>query len=426
MWWLLILLLIPLLALAALTWILIPGISKYAARYYCGAIFASGRKPEDVAKDLYFSPVSLAKCSVNWAKKEVTGSVWGFGKRKARYVEGSGVKLIRGMKNEAKPISSHSKKAIIPHWPEEKNEALTAYLQPFSQTSVGRTHAAVVLHRGKLVAEVYAEGIGADSPLHSWSLTKSLMNALGGILVDQGRLSLDQTPGIPAWQQDARRDITVRHLLQMTSGLNWKETEKHFRQVSQMLFMQPDAVRYARSVRAAYAPGTHFAYASCNTNILSGLIRELFADDKTYLEFPQKVLFEPLGMNHSQMETDLSGNLVGSSFSMATARDWARFGQLYLQNGRIGDTQILSPEWIAFSKTPTKASGETYGAHFWLNTSGEFPDLPRDVYFASGFMGQRISIFPSQELVVVRMGLGFDSEFNPQAFLRGILDILKD
>ncbi|MCB9235176.1 MAG: serine hydrolase [Bacteroidia bacterium] len=428
MWWLLLFPLTLLLAVLAMAWILLPGISTYAARYYCGAVFISGRPLEEIKPDLFFKPISLAECEVDYKKMEVTASVWGLARRKARFVEGHGIKLLHGTPENLsnQPFITPSGEPTTPEsWPVALNPDLNDWLQTVVQPRPGQTHAVVVLHRGVLLGEAYAPGIRPETPLHSWSLTKSLMNALTGILVERGQLSLDQIPDIPAWKRDGRSEITVKNLLQMTSGLKWKETENHFLKVSRMLFLEKDAVRHARTVPLAYPPGSHFAYASCNTNVLSGMIRDLFADDQAYYDFPQKALFEPLGMHHTHIGTDPSGNLVGSSFSMGTARDWARFGQLYLNQGRVGERQLLSPEWIAFTRESSAAAGGKYGAHFWLNAGGEHPDLPREMYYAAGFLGQRISIFPTQELVVVRLGLSFEGQFDHNAFLKTVLQYVS-
>lgn len=424
MWWISIPILVLLLAIIGLAGFFFPGISNYAARYYCGAIFGSRREPEDIKHDLFFVPISWASCTVDREKKEVTASVWGFAKRKARYVEGHGIKLLVEGADIPRPVAQRVRVRKPKPWPIAVNESVNEWLLPYTKREVGKTLAVVVLHRGELVGEVYADGIDASTPLHSWSLTKSLMNALTGILVAKGDLALDQKPDIPGWSDDGRRDLTVQNLLQMDSGFNWKETEKDFLKVSRMLFLEQDVVTHSQAVPLAYTPGENWAYASCNTNVLSGMIRDLFPTEAAYHAFPRKALFMPLGMAQTAIHTDVAGNLVGSSFSMGTARDWAKFGQLYLNEGRVGETQLLPKDWVEFSRQSSPAAAGEYGAHFWLNASGTYPDLPRDLYFAAGFLGQRIAIFPSHELVIVRMGLSFRSQCDLNVMFRGVMDRL--
>ena len=220
-----------------------------------------------------------------------------------------------------------------------------------------RTRAIVVLRDGEIVAEQYAPGFSAATPLPAWSMTKSVLNALIGILVGEQRLSITDTALLPQWQPpDPRAAITLEDLLRMRSGLKFSEVYANFSSdVIEMLFNQPDAARYAARQPLDFAPGTTWSYASGTSNILSAIVRRVVGEPD-YWDWPRRVLFDPLGMPSAILEPDASGTFVCSSFMLATARDWARFGQLFLQDGVWNGQRILPDGWVSFSTTPTAQS----------------------------------------------------------------------
>jgi CubicO group peptidase (beta-lactamase class C family) len=297
-----------------------------------------------------------------------------------------------------------------------------------------RTRAVVILRDGKIVAERYAPGFDQDMPLPGWSMAKSVVNALVGILVGQGKLDLAAPAPVPEWQEigDPRREITLGQLMNMTSGLEFSEKASHpLSDVTKMLLTTPDAAAYAANKPLGAKPGTHWNYASGTTNIISRIIRVTLGESD-YRQFPRLALFEPLGMGSARFEADASGTFVGSSFLYATARDWAKFGQLYCQDGVWEGERMLPEGWVAQSTTPTlSASGQQYGAHFWLviqrenrHQSLEKP-LPADAFHAIGYEGQCVSIIPSLQLVVVRLGLTRKSSTWRQGhFLSLVIDAL--
>jgi CubicO group peptidase (beta-lactamase class C family) len=278
-----------------------------------------------------------------------------------------------------------------------------------------RTRAIVVVHDGSIVAERYATGYGPDAALPGWSMTKSTVNALVGVLVREGKLQLDSPLSVPEWSapDDPRRTITLRHLLQMASGLDFTESYGNpLGDVLWMLFGTGDAAGFAARKPIVTAPGKGWAYSSGTTNIVARALRQAVGGGEAdYLAFPRRALFEPLGMASAVIEPDASGTFVGSSFMFASARDWARFGLLYLQDGVRDGNRILPEGWVAFSTTPApSAPGGVYGAHFWLRLSTLYArsgneGLPRDAYHAVGHEGQLLTIIPSRRLVVVRLGL---------------------
>jgi len=177
----------------------------------------------------------------------------------------------------------------------------------------------------------------------------------------------------------------MHHLMQMSSGLKWGEIYTGLSDVTRMLSLEADMFQH--------------------TNIVAGLIKKQFASLEDYWTFPHTALFDKIGMHSAVMEPDAAGTFVGSSYCYATPRDWAKFGQLYLNDGLWEGERILPAGWVEYTYTPAKASENGYGAFFWLNQDGEMADVPKNTYSCQGFQGQRVFILPSQNLVVVRMGL---------------------
>lgn len=172
---------------------------------------------------------------------------------------------------------------------------------------------------------------------------------------------------------------------------------------------------------AEFEPNTHWNYSSGTTNLLSGILRKQFATQQEYLDFWYSALIDKIGMHSMLIETDLSGNYVGSSYGWATARDWAKFGLLYLHNGSWNGESILDPSWVRYAATPAVGSRGDYGAHFWLNAGKRYPDAPLDLYSCNGFQGQKIFIIPSHEMVIVRLGLKENEGLDLNVFLKEIL-----
>jgi CubicO group peptidase (beta-lactamase class C family) len=179
-----------------------------------------------------------------------------------------------------------------------------------------------------------------------------------------------------------------------------------------MLFIAEDMTKSQIIKPLVGKPNNTWNYSSGTTNLLSGILRKQFKTHQEYLDFWYSALIDKIGMNSMIVESDMAGNFVGSSYSWATTRDWAKFGLLYLHNGNWNGEQLFAPNWAKYVATPTNGSNGKYGAHFWLNANGDFPDVPRDFYRCSGYQGQMVAIFPSQDMVVVRMGLSEEFDFN--------------
>jgi CubicO group peptidase (beta-lactamase class C family) len=292
-----------------------------------------------------------------------------------------------------------------------------------------KTKAVVVVHEGTVIAERYADGIGVDTRLLGFSLTKSVINALIGILTQQGGTSPSLPAPVPEWRgaDDPRHEIEVEHLLRMTTGLALDETNSGFDPSSQMVYLQDDMAGFAATAALIAAPGTRWAYSSPSTQLLARIIRDITGGPEQALAFAWRELFNPLGMRSVTLEFDGAGTLQGSSYMLASARDWARFGLLYLNDGVIGGRRILHEDWVDFSAAATLDTD--YGAGFWTNPSEHQHakgrvrlGIPRDAFFASGDLGQRIVIMPSQRLVIVRLGDSVD----PTGDIRGLGRLVKE
>ena len=299
-----------------------------------------------------------------------------------------------------------------------------------------RTRAVLVLHDGAIVAERYAQGFGPDSALPGWSVTKSVLSALVGILVEEKRLSLEDKALLPEWRfpDDQRAAISVEDLLRMRSGLAFSEIYSDPRaDVTQMLYASSDMAAFAANKPLSAPPGTTWRYSSGTTNILSRIVRQTVGE-REYHAFPRRALFGPLGMNSAVLESDAAGTFVGSSYMFATARDWARFGQLYLEDGDWRGRRILPAGWVRFGATPTPQSPDgCYGAHWWLKVPRELGGeteaasrIPRDAFFGLGHEGQSLTVIPSRRLVVVRLGLSiYVDAWNHARFIAAVVQALS-
>jgi CubicO group peptidase (beta-lactamase class C family) len=294
----------------------------------------------------------------------------------------------------------------------------------FTRADLGTTLAAMVVDRGgSVVEERYGDGVEADTKLISWSTAKSITHALVGTLVDDGLVALDDDALFPQWADDARRTITVQHLLTMTDGLDFNEEyvdagESH---VIDMLFFagKDDVSEYACGRPLRYEPGAVWNYSSGTTNVLCALARDRAGDVAERL---RTRVFGPAGMDDAVATFDAAGTFVGSSFVHAPTRDFARFGAWYLRGG----DGALPEGWTQHAATATRCVPVTeafgYGAHWWLWRD---PVDPPGTFGAHGFEGQRIVVLPALDRVVVRLGKT-DAELVPNlnAELRNVIAAL--
>ncbi len=430
-----------------------PIISGYGAKQMCTCIFASGMDKEYLEKnELGDFPFTLATYKVDMKDSSVTGSVWGMAKKKAIYRKGIGATLI----NDVSEAELRSQVFNIPPHPALNTDTIPwpmgdklpdsfpsvvnkekllyavdkAFGEPFANKKV-RTRAIVVLYDGQLVAEKYAPGFNKDMPMYGWSMAKSFTAALVGTLVKQGKLDVTKPAPVPEWsdEKDPRHNITLENLLQQQSGLDFKEDYTGASDVTNMLYKEDDMAAFAAGHKLAHPPATVFNYTSGNTNIISRIIRQTVGE-KDYAGYPANALFNKLGMYSAFFEPDASGTYVGSSYIMATARDYARFGLLYYNDGVFNAERILPEGWVLQTATaPASNKTKEYGYQFWLNgfdaanpSKAIYPDVPADMYYCDGYAFENIYIIPSKKLVVVRLGLTLDKSFNENEFLKSIID----
>jgi CubicO group peptidase (beta-lactamase class C family) len=266
--------------------------------------------------------------------------------------------------------------------------------------------AVVVVHGGRIVGEIYGAGFDAEAPLLGWSMTKTVNAALIGRLMQDGEIGLDDTALLPEWT-DARRDITLSDLLGMESGLAFNEDYGDVSDVNRMLFLEPDMAGFAAGQPLASPPGTAFNYSSGTGTMLSRIWMDRIGDPAAALAFPRTALFEPLGMTSAEMEADEHGTLVGSSYMYATARDWARLGLFLLHDGSWNGTPLLPAGFVSKMNASNGLPGHYSEMQSWLdiNDDDAAQSVPADAWWLVGHDGQSIAVVPSEDLVVVRLGL---------------------
>ncbi|NVN10933.1 serine hydrolase domain-containing protein [Nguyenibacter vanlangensis] len=358
---------------------------------------------------------------VDHAHQTVRASILGAFSSRAIYRPGIGCTLVYPGESLA-PVRLPG---VLTDHPEESapvetaipalHAALDASFAASAQPARHPVKAVVIMHDGRIIAERYAPGYGVDTPVFSFSVAKSVMNALVGILVRDGAISVADTAPIPAWHgpDDPRHAITIENLMRMDSGLNLDEAAGWtdlLRPRIQNMFAIPDPFPGDIQAGLVSAPGTRWAYSSATTHILARIVRDAAGGSGASVQdFAFRELFLPVGMRHATLEMDATGTPIGASGVLASARDWARFGTLYLNDGIVDGKRILPAGWARFSATPTLNAN--YGAGWWTNRHAPaaappvgmpiMAGVPDDTYYAMGKMGQFIAIVPSRRLVVV-------------------------
>ena len=413
------LLLFMLLALAWVihyAWVSFPIISGFSAKQMCTCMFVSGRNQKDIeTNELADFPLNIAANKVNYQDSSVTSTVWGFATKKTIYRKGKGCTLINDITEQQ--LHSQSFEITVPPlqntdtiaWPNgdklvdtfpsavNKNKLDAVVDSAFEEPHTGkkqRTRAVIILYNGQLIAEKYAPGFNKDTKMYGWSMAKSFTAALIGTLVQEGKLNVREPAPVPEWNdlKDPRHAITLENLLQQTSGLDFKEDYSKASDVTNMLYKKDDMAAYAAYHSLAHDPGTVFNYSSGNSNILSRIIRQTVGE-KEYAAFPANALFYKIGMYHTSFEPDASGTYVGSSYINATARDYARFGLLYYNDGVWNGERILPIGWVKQTQTSSAANTlKNYGYQFWLNGFDEkhplqkaYPHVPADMFYCDGY-----------------------------------------
>jgi CubicO group peptidase (beta-lactamase class C family) len=415
-------------------------VAAMAAHHLCAGVFVVGRvyqrSPEevfamDVARFPDFNWQDDFEYEVDTADRSAT--VRGPGvtpPRTARYHDDQGCTILPAGVNEVffEPVDLGSAlpDAASQLWPLGDAEAHgdfpevdAALLDAALDWAIGQrdqnTRAFVVVYRGKIIGERYAEGFTRDTPQISWSQGKSITAALIGILVGQGELELDEPALIAEWggPRDGRRQITLRNLLNMSSGLDfenyglgrldsWSAANEHFR----IYFDAVNVFEHATNQPAEIPPGSEFRYRNSDPLTLGRIVREkVEARGGSYLAFPQRALFDHIGARNFVLETDAWGNFIMTGYDFGSAWDWARFGLLHLQDGVFAGERVLPEGWVDFISSPAPGDPSNgYGGLFWLNRGGSMDRVPTDAFWPAGFMGQLTVVIPSAEMVVVRLG----------------------
>ncbi|QWT21516.1 beta-lactamase family protein [Bacillus sp. NP157] len=397
-----------------------------AAHHVCSMTFVGRQDPDTIYRELVTpmigaTPAKLLKVHVDREAQTVTVNGLVSALATARYTPGYGCRLALPGNRPLAAVTARVAARDDGFAPEAvvttDKPAVTAALDRVFAEAPGAppkvVKAVVIVKDGKVVAERYAPGYGIHSALISFSVAKSFTNAFLGMLAMDGKVDVKRPLGAAEWSApgDPRGAITIEDLMRMQSGLAAEEAESAFSPVAKMEFLHADMAGFAAMQPAKEAPGKTFEYTSADTVLLDRMLGERIGGGAAGLrDFARRRLFDPMHMGEVTMEVDGQGTFVGSTYVFTSARDYARFGLLYLKDGVAPDgTRLLPPGWVDWSRR--SALGAPYGAGFWTNdgpsdvarqrVEGGFP---KDGFFASGTMGQRIYIVPSAHLVITRFG----------------------
>lgn len=445
-----------LIAIVVYIWTYAPVMTGFAAQAICSGIFVSGRPIAEIERDELksFPCFHIPKYTINYYDSSVTATFLGMASKTAVYRKGLGATLINKM-----TVGELRKQRMILAEPPNEHQETIAWPQGnlISDTlpngvdtmqiaktvkgafynnddSVSPTRAILVVYNNQIIFEKYSKGFDAYTKQTGWSMAKSITNAMIGVMVKQGRLSISMPAPIVEWQNDKRKKITLTNLMQLNSGLRWWEFAASASTQTNMLFKQDDMAGYALNEPFKTDAGKVFNYSDGSVNILQLIIRRTLSDSN-YYRFPYEQLFYKIGMLSAVIEPDASGTFTGSSYVFATARDWARLGLLYLHDGVWNNERILPEGWVNFSTTQSYAKnvhkGGRYGAGWWVNQDDVndgrhrvYQKLPADCFYAQGYDGQYVWIIPSKNLVVVRLARDAFYQFNPDDFLADLIKAL--
>ena len=416
-------------------------IAGMAAHHLCSGLYVVGRDNKRSAKKVLEEDIAPFTLRFGWddsftfvvdkQDRSVTVSTPGVEPdRKARYYGDQGcVILPTGVDRvffEPVKVKSTLPDPATQTWPlgdlqahssfpEVNQQELSDALDWAVTQNDQNTRALVVVYRGKIIGEQYAGGFSKDTPQISWSQGKSITAALIGVLVGDDEISLDEPAPIAEWQDslDPRQQITVRNLLNMSSGLEftnyererpdaWSASNEHLR----IYFDGINIFEHAVNQPLELSPGSQFRYRNSDPLTLGKIIRQTVeARGENYLQFPQTALFDRIGARNFVLETDAWGNFIMTGYDYGSAWDWARFGLLHLWDGEFNGERILPDGWVDMVSSPAQGDPElSYGGLFWLNRGGQMDQVPLDAFWSSGAMGQMTAVIPSADMVIVRLG----------------------
>lgn len=420
-------------------------ITGYSAKSTASGIFIGNRTQKSLEKrDNNFSPINLATNVVDKENMSVASCLFGLKEHTAIFREGLGVVVTTDDFEEDEEFVSPNRKFKKKNLPypygglPQKDTVFAnidyANLNGIVNSQINNdtariegTSSLLVIYKGQIIAEEYAEGFDKSSKLLGWSMTKSIVSTMYGVMQKKGMIDISKPADIEEWQNDDRKNITYNNLLQMNSGLEWEEDYSKICDVTEMLYLDRDMSIKQSKKPLVGNPNESWYYASGTSNLLAGmLMKKKFKTQQEYLDFWYAELIDKIGMNSMLIETDLAGNFVGSSYSWATTRDWAKLGLLYMNKGNWNGEQILDASWVDYATTPTNSSQGQYGAQIWLNAEGySFPDVAKDLYYFGGYQGQKVFMIPSKDLVVVRMGIDNAKKTDFNKLLKDIIGTIK-
>jgi len=409
------------------------------AKIMCSAVFITGLAPDFAAENVgyFISPYAerqrVGKPVVDRANKAVHITLPNGVTRTAKYMGDQGCVILPAGQNAVKfaPVDVKSRLGDPKTLPWPMGDALPAGPPPDGidvdkvkraidlafEPAGALTAAVVVTWRGRLIAERYGDAITSTTPLESWSMGKSVTSTLMGVMIKRGEYQLWQPAPVPEWQgaNDPRAKIRIGDILNMSSGLRIRapqdpdyDPDGPYPDHLYLYTGGVDTYRYAATRPQQWLPGTVGRYRNTDPVLINYLVRlavEKRGED--YLSFPQRALFDKIGVRTMVIETDAFGNFLGQGAVFASGRDWARLGNLYLQDGVWNGERLLPEGYVKFVSTlaPGWVADKrlVYGGLFWINGEGTFP-VPREAYYMSGAGGQTTLIVPSHDLVVVRLG----------------------
>jgi CubicO group peptidase (beta-lactamase class C family) len=399
------------------------------AKLACSAKYVSEFKEEKIAADIkvYSSILALLDYQYNDDRKTVVAALGPFA-RSASFHPSVGCYLDYDKNDPRKSISVAPVVAPIAAWPKGNvvftidgniQEKLDQMLKADNQQGHD-TRALLIVKNGKIVAESYAKGINAATPLLGWSMTKSVNALLLGQLEMQGLVDVEDTRLFSEWK-DERKNIRLEDLLTMTDGLAYEEEYDPGQIATKMLFQSEDTAKFMTRVKQRHTPGEYFEYSSGTANLLSEIIHQNIegTNQQDIVEVYDR-FFRPLGMTSVTLETDAKGLMMGSSYMFASARDWAKIGQLMLNNGELNGQRFVSKSWVDRSIMPNHSENKkSYGYQWWLNKGSQtkrWPSLPQSSYAALGNREQRLLVVPEEQIVIVRLGWSKDDYIDDENF----------
>lgn len=399
--------------------------SGYAAKIVCSNVFLAHRDANQVLETDVQAPgnplLKLIRVTVDEPGRRVEAGFFGFiARREAAYRDGLGCAVLpddsprgegRGDRRPVVELHDTAAQAPVDHaalWPEGgRIETDAGVMQVLSDERLAGPgmRAILVIKDGRIVGERYGKGFDPGTPLLGWSMTKTVTAALVATLIKRGDMTLDDRSLLPEWANDRRRDISLRDLLSMQSGLAFNEDYGDVADVTRMLYLVGDMARFAGSLPLEADPGSAFHYSTGTSLILSKIWMEQMGNTADATAYPRQALFNPLGMRSAVLEEDASGVYAGGSYLYATARDWGRFALMLARKGNWNGSQVMAPEFVDLMLTANGHSDGRYSqAQTWLPRR-EGKGIPAGTFNLQGHDGQTIAVNPSAGLVVLRMGL---------------------